>query len=171
MLKKISVVLMGSIVALVIGFFFIGVFIPSVEYTTTIEIDKPRDVTWRVMRERKDWILGFKSLEQVAGSPDQVGNRTRISVVRDGNEFTFDSELKQIRPPEMAETELTNDMLVHDAIVDLSEHDGKTTVVSNEKITGSNLFYRSLFALFKSRITATSVKNFEGLKRVVESEN
>jgi len=171
MLKKITVALIGIIVVLVIGFFCIGVFVPSVEYSTTVEINGPRDVTWRVLRERKDWIYGFKSFEQVGGTPDQVGSRARIWVIRDGNEFTFDSELKQIRPPEMAETELTNDMLVHDAVVNLSEHDGKTRLVSNEKITGSNLFYRSLFALFKSRITATSLKNFEGLKRVVESEN
>jgi len=171
MIKKIIITLIGVIVVLFVAFFCIGAAVPSVEYTTTVEINKPRDVTWRVLRERKDWIYGFKNIEQISGAPDQVGSRARITVVRDGSEFTFDSELKQVRPPEMAETELKNDMLVHDAVVNLSENDGKTTIVSNEKITGTNLLYRSLFAIFKSRITATSTKNFDGLKQVVESEN
>jgi len=170
MIKKIVVTLIGLIIILVVAFFCIGVFVPSVEYTTTVEINKPRDVTWRVMRERKDWIYGFKNFEQVSGTPEQVGSRARIWVIRDGNEYTFDSELKQIRPPEMAETELKNDMLVHDAVVSLTENNGKTTLVSNEKITGANLLYRSLFALFKGRITATSAKNFAGLKQAVETE-
>lgn len=169
MIKKIIITLIGIIVILVVAFFCVGAVIPAVEYTTTVEINKPRDATWRVMRERKDWIYGFKNFEQLSGAPDQIGSRARILVVRDGREYTFDSELKQIRPPEMAETELTNDMLVHDAVVNLSENGGKTTIVSNEKIIGTNLFYRSLFALFKSRITATSAKNFEGLKQAVES--
>ena len=169
MIKKIVGTLIGLIVILLVAFFCIGVFVPSVEYTTTIEINKPRDVTWRVMRERKDWIYGFKNFEQLSGAPEEVGSRARIWVVRDGNEYTFDSELKHIRPPEMAETELKNDMLVHDAVVNLTENDGKTALVSNEKITGSNLFYRSLFAVFKARITATSEKNFQGLKQAVEA--
>ena len=170
MIKKIIITLIGIIVVLFVAFFCIGAVVPSVDYTTTVEINRPRDVTWRVLRERKDWIYGFKNFEQISGTPDQVGSRARVTVVRDGNEYSFESELKQIRPPEMVETELKNDMLVHDAVVNLSDNDGKTTVVSNEKITGTNLLYRSLFALFRSRITATSAKNFEGLKQAVESE-
>ena len=169
MMKKIIFALIGIVALLIVVFLCIGIFVPSVEYTMTVEINKPRDITWRVMRERKDWIDGFKSFQQISGAPDQIGNRARVMVVRDGAEYTFDSELKQIRPPEMAETELTNSMLVHDATVTLTENNGKTTLVSNEKITGTNAIYRSLFALFRSRITATSAKNFAGLKQAVES--
>ena len=169
MIKKIIFSLIGIIALLVVAFLCIGMFVPSVEYTTTVEINKPRDLTWKVLRERKDWVYGFKSFEQISGVPNEVGSRSRIVVVRDGVESTFDSELKQIRPPEMAETELTNSMLVHDAVVKLTENNGKTTLVSNEKIIGTNPIYRSLFALFKSRITDISAKNFEALKQAVES--
>jgi hypothetical protein len=171
MIKKIVISLIGIIVVLVVAFVCVGVFVPSVEYTTTVEINKPRDVVWRVLRERKDWIYGFQSFEQISGSPNEVGSRSRVTVFRDGREYSFDSELKQVKPPEMAETELTNNMLVHDAVVNLTENSGKTTLVSNEKITGTNLIYRSLFALFKSQIAGVSAKNFDGLKQAVESEN
>ena len=168
-MKKVIIYLIGIIAVLVIGFLCIGIVVPAVEYTTKVEINKPRDLTWKVLRERKDWVYGFKSFEQISGIPSEVGSRSRIVVVREGVESTFDSELKQIRPPEMAETELTNNMLVHDAVVNLTENNGKTTLVSNEKITGTNPIYRSLFALFKSRITDVSAKNFETLKQAVES--
>lgn len=168
-MKKVILYLIGIFALLVIGFLCIGIFVPAVEYTTTVEISKPRDVTWKVLRERKDWIDGFKSFEQISGKPEEVGNRARVTVVRDGSEFIFDTELQDIKPPEMAMSELKNNMLVHDATVTLTENNGKTTVVSNEKITGTNPFYRSLFALFGARSKSISARNFEGLKRAVES--
>jgi carbon monoxide dehydrogenase subunit G len=170
-MKKVIFYILGIIVLLVAGFFSIGFVIPAVEYTTTIEIDKPRDFTWNVIRERKDWIYGFKSYEQVSGQPNAVGSRAKITVVRDGREMSFESELLDIKPPEMSVTELTNNMLTHDATVHLTENNGKTTIVSNEKITGRNAFFRSLFVLFRGSITSVSQKNFEGLKQAVESSN
>lgn len=168
-MKKVLVYLIGIIALLVVGFFCIGIFVPMVAYTTTVEINKPRDFTWMVLRERKDWIYGFKSYEQISGKPDEPGSRARVTVVRDGAEFTFDTELQAIKPPEMAATELKNDMLIHDATVTLTEKNGQTTIVSHEKITGTNAFYRSLFAMFGARSKAISAKNFEGLKQAVES--
>lgn len=168
--KKVIVYLLGFIVLLVIVFLCLGIFVPTIEYTTTVDIDKPRDTTWNVMRTRKDWIYGFKSLEPInGGGPDQVGSKAKLTVVRDGRETTFESELTAINPPEMVATRLTNQMLTHEAVVHLSEKNGKTKVVSNEKITGSNLFFRSIFFLFKGSILDISRKNFEALKQAVES--
>src|SRR5450631_1243090 len=149
-MKKAILYILGFVALLIAGFFCIGFIVPAIEYTTTIGINRPRDFTWNVIRERKDWIYGFKSFEQVSGQPNEVGSRARIIVVRDGREMYFDSELLAIKPPEMSVTELTNDMLTHDATVNLTENNGKTTIVSNEKITGKNAFLRSLFVLMKS---------------------
>ena len=168
-MKKVIVYILGFIFLLVVVFLCLGIFVPTIEYTTTINIDKPRDTTWNVMRTRKDWIYGFKSLEPISGEPDHVGSKAKLTVVRDGRESTFESELTGIKPPEMAATRLTNEMLTHEAVVHLSESNGKTTVVSNEKITGSNLFFRSIFFLFKGSIVDISNKNFEALKQAVES--
>ena len=170
-MKKVILYILGVVVLLVAGFFCIGIFVPAVEYTTTVEINKPRDFTWNVIRERKDWIYGFKSFQQVSGTPNEKGSLAKITVVRDGREMSFDSVLLDIKPPEMSVTELTNAMLTHDATVHLTENNGKTTIVSNEKIVGKNAFFRSLFVLFKSSITSVSRKNFEGLKQAVESSN
>ena len=169
MLKKIIIGLIGLVAILVAAFFSLGVLFPAVEYTTTVEINKPRDTTWQVMRERKDWIYGFKSYEQLSGTPDQPGSRARVTVMRGGRETIFDTQLIEIKPPEYAVTELTNDMLVHDATVHLTESGGKTTVVSDEKLAGKNAFWRSIFAIFRSQIVDTSRRNFEGLKQAAES--
>lgn len=168
-MKKAIIYILGVLLLLVIAFFAIGFFVPVIEYTTTVEINKPRDFTWQVIRERKDWVYGFKSFEQVSGTPNQVGSRAKITVERDGMESTFNSELLDIKPPEMSVTELTNDMLTHSATVHLTENNGKTMIVSDEKITGKNPFFRSMFVLFRGRITSVSQKNFEGLKQAVES--
>ena len=112
MLKKFIIGLLGIIVLLVAGFFCAGVLYPAVEYTTTVEVNKSRDVTWQVMRERRDWIYGFKSYEQLSGTPNETGSRARVTVVRDGRETIFDTELLDIKPPEYAVTQFTNDMNV-----------------------------------------------------------
>ena len=158
-------------ILLVAAFFGVGFAIPAVEYTTTVEINKPRDVTWQVMRDRKDWIYGFKSYEQLAGSPNETGSKGRVTVVRNGREMVMDSELVAISPPESATTRFTNDTLVHNATVQLTESNGKTTIVSNEKLEGTNAFWRSIFAIFKGMIVETSQKNFAGLKQAVEAAN
>ena len=36
-----------------------------------------------------------------------------------------------------------------DATLGLSESDGKTTIVSNEKLEGKNAFWRSILRIFK----------------------
>ncbi len=169
MLKKLALGLVVIIVLLVAAFFCVGMIVPAVEYTTTIEINKPRDVTWQIIRYRKDWIYGFKSFEQISGEPNQPGSKARVTVVRDGRETVFDTELLEIKPPEYSVNRLSNDMLTHDATVHLSEADGKTTVVSQEKLVGKNAFWRSIFAIFKGMIVDTSKKNFDGLKKAVEA--
>jgi hypothetical protein len=167
--KKLIIGLVGILVLLVGAFFCVGLLYPAVEYTTTVEISKPRDVTWQVMRDRKDWIYGFKSYEQLSGTPNEPGSRARVTVVRDGRETIFETQLLDIKPPEYVITQFTNDMLTHDATVILSETNGKTTIVSNEKLVAKNAFWRSIFAIFKGQIVETSRKNFEGLKLAVES--
>ena len=170
-MKKVLLYIVGIVLLLIAAFFSLGFIFPAVVYTTTIEINKPRDITWKIMRERKDWIYGFKSNEQLSGQPGEIGNRARVTVVREGNEMHFDTELLDIKPPEMSVTRLNNDMLTHEATVRLIENGGKTAITSDEKITGSNPFFRSLFVLVRGRITETSQKNFEGLKQVVETSN
>ncbi len=169
MVKKLIIGGVVIVILLVAAFFVAGLAVPAVEYTTTVEINKPRDFTWQVMRDRKDWIYGFKSYEQLAGSPNEVGSKGRVTVVRNGREMVMDSELIAIDPPESATTRFTNETLVHNATVHLSESNGKTTVVSTERLEGTNAIWRSIFAIFKGMIVDTSQKNFEGLKQAVES--
>ncbi|MBV9242313.1 MAG: hypothetical protein JO314_09925 [Acidobacteria bacterium] len=169
MIKKALIAVVLIIIVLVAGFICIGLVYPAVEYTTTVEINKPRDVTWQVMRERKDWIYGFKSYEQLSGAPNEPGSKGRVTVVRDGREMSMDTELIDVKPPESATTRFTSDGMVHNATVHLTESNGKTTVVSNEKLEGTNIIWRSIFAIFKSMIVDTSRKNFDGLKQAVES--
>jgi hypothetical protein len=168
-MKKAVISILVLIVLLAAAFFCIGMVSPAVEYTTTVEVDKPRDLTWQVMRNRKDWIYGFKSDEQLSGAPNQPGSRARLTVVRDGRETIFDTELFDIKPPEYSKTQFSNDMLVHTAAVRLTESGGKTTIVSDERLEGRNAFWRSIFAIFKGQIVDTSRKNFAGLKQAVES--
>ena len=169
MLKKLIIGLLVIVGLLVAAFFCMGILYPSVEYTTTIQVNKPRNVAWQVMRERRDWIYGFKSYEPLSGAPDQPGSRARVTVVRDGRETVFDTELLDIKPPEYAVTQFTNQTLVHNAAVQLSESGGKTTIVSTEKLEGKNIFWRSIFAIFRGSIVDTSRKNFDGLKQAIES--
>jgi carbon monoxide dehydrogenase subunit G len=168
-IKKLIIGIVVIVVLLIAAFFGVGLAVPAVEYTTTFEINKPRDVIWQVMRDRKDWIYGFKSYEQLGGTPNEPGSKARVTVVRDGRETVMESELIAIDPPESATTRFTNDMLVHNATVRLSESGGKTTIVSDEKLEGKNAFWRSIFAIFKGQIVETSRRNFDGLKQAVES--
>src|SRR5258708_36155759 len=105
-MKKVILYLLGIIVLLVVGFLSIGFFVPVVEYTTNVEINKPREFTWTVLRERKDWVYGFKSLEQISAKPDEDENHAKFSVERDGHDYAFDNALMYITPPDLVHTKL-----------------------------------------------------------------
>lgn len=171
--KKILLYLLVFILVLVALFFIIGWANPTVAFQTKVEIDKPREQAWKLfMDESKtgEWLEGFKSYETVSGAPGKEGSVFRITIVQDGQEFVVTETNTTVRPPEQYSFVVENDVLTSVVDVHLAESGGKTILTSDEKVTGKNIFWRSLFFWFKSMFQNSSQQNLNNLKRYIEKQ-
>lgn len=171
--KKIILYLFVFIILLVALFFILGFANPTLSYQTSVEVNKPRDQAWKLfMDETKtgEWIEGFKSFETVSGAPGKEGSVFRMTIVKDGQEFVMTETNTTVREPEQYSFTLENDVLTNVVDVRLAESSGKTTITSDEKITGKNIFWKSLFFWFYSTFKNGSQENLNNLKRFIERQ-
>lgn len=172
-LKKILLYLLVFIVVFAAIFFLIGVLNPSYSYQTKVEVAKPREQAWKLfMDESKtgEWLEGFKSFETVSGAPGKEGSVFRMTIVKDGQEFVMTETMTAIRAPEHYAFTLENDVLTNLVDIRFAESGGKTTITSDEKVTGKNIFWRSLFYWFRSTFQNGSQENLNNLKRYIERQ-
>lgn len=172
MIKKILLGLLSLILILIICFVAIGFVISDIQYNSTVEINKPRDIVWTILTDRtksKEWVVGLQSIETISGQPNEIGSKTKIVLNREGRIDEFTRELIDIKSPEKVSTKLESDYVSHELMIELTEVDGKTKLVSSEKLVGKNFFVRSLLPLMKSNIAGLSQKNFESLRKFAES--
>ena len=77
---------LGIILLLIIIFFLLGVFTPSVSYSSEITVDKSVTESWSVMQDESkldQWITGYVKSEQLSGTPGTVGAVSNIHVMND----------------------------------------------------------------------------------------
>jgi uncharacterized protein YndB with AHSA1/START domain len=171
--KKVLLYLLVFIILLVGLFFLIGALNPSYSYQTKVEINKPREQTWKIfMDESKagEWMEGFKSFETVSGAPGKEGSVFRLTIVQEGKEFVMTETNTTVREPEQYSFVLENDVLTNVIDIRLAESGGKTTITSDEKVTGKNIFWKSLFVWFHSTFKNGSQENLNDLKRYIEKQ-
>ena len=171
-MKKILLGLLGLIVLLVVGFFALGLIYPTVSYQTKIEINKPLDVSWNYFAEpknMKDWMLNFKSIETISGEPNTVGSKYKISFGDGGNEIVFIETMTEYKPKETVAFKLEHTMMTDDIKMKFSEENGKTILIQDDSIAGSNIFWRSLSVLMKSSFSDSAKTNLTNLKTQIEN--
>jgi carbon monoxide dehydrogenase subunit G len=171
--KKIILYLFLLLILLIAVFFVIGILNPSYAYQTSVEVNKPRDQAWTLfMDESKtgEWLEGFKSFETVSGAPGKEGSVFRLTIVQEGKEFVMTETNTTVREPEQYSFKLDNDVLTNLVDIRLAESGGKTTITSNENVTGKNIFWKSLFFWFHSTFKNGSQENLNNLKRYMEKQ-
>lgn len=171
--KKVLLVLVVAIILLAAVFFIIGILNPSYAYQTSVEVNKPRDQVWKLFTDESkagEWLEGFKGFETVSGAPGKEGSVFRLTITKDGQDFIMTETMTTIRPPEHYAFTLENDVLSNVVDFRFAESGGKTTITSDENVTGKNLFWKSLFFWFRSTFKNGSQENLNNLKRYIEKQ-
>jgi uncharacterized protein YndB with AHSA1/START domain len=160
---------------LAVGVFLLtGLFVPSVSYQSGVEINKPRDFVWRQFTDEsktKEWMPGFKRFETISGKPLEVGSKFKLVIESEGQEYELTETNTEIRAPELFGFNLENEVLKNEVTVTFTEQNGKTLLTQDEKVTGSNIFWRAMFFWMKSSLNENSKFALNRLKVFVESQN
>ena len=109
---SIATIIIGVILSLLVIFILIGVFIPEVKFTSTIVVNKPASVAWKIFMDDsklRDWLTGFKSAEHLSGKNNEPGSIYKmvfeekgkvfemietVTRVEENKEFSFDLDHK-----------------------------------------------------------------------------
>ena len=169
---KILFIIIGILLTLAAAFFAVGLFFPSVAYQTTVEIDRPLDVSWNYFTDEKnmpDWLPGFESIETLSGKPNEVGSKFLLRINENGSKMEFTETVTEFKPRELFAFTLEHSMMTNNVRVKFTEKDGKTIVTQEEKLVGANIFWRSffVFAITVSKSNARQV--LEKLKANIEN--
>ena len=173
---KILKYILYGIILLVLLFLSFGLFNPSVSYGHEIKVDKPLNETWAVTQDETkypEWLEGFQSMELISGERMEEGSQYKI-IVNPGEgqpDFEMIETLKAIKEFEFVDMHFVSDFMDFEQKMFFSEVDGKTSVRSDSKVIGKNIFTKSMFSImetFGGSFQKQEAKNMEALKKVIE---
>jgi uncharacterized membrane protein len=162
----------GGFIVLLAGFLLIGVFIPTVNYETKIEIGRPVNETFAIFKNDTNlgrWMVGFQSLERLEGEAGQAGSLYKVNVLQNGKKFEIMQRIVDREDNRSLIYELDNETL--NSHVEMKFNDiglGRTQLVIKNKLRGKTMLLRSVFPFFKSAFRESDEINYEQLKRMME---
>lgn len=164
--------IVGAIVVLSITFLSIGFIIPEVTYENKVFVGKPVGHTFQVFNnpnKLKDWITGFKKISHVSGFPNEVGSQWALTVEENGEEITMIEEITAYELDKLFAFKLDNDVLTTHVEIRFERVGTGTAIIVNNRVIGKNIFFKSLFPLYKSHFAEMTQVDYEKLKNVVET--
>ena len=167
---KILKYLIILLAVLIIGFFALGFLRPTVEYSSTIVVDKPIEEAWAVMSDESrvsEWLKEVKRMEHVSGTPNTVGAVSNIYVDENGEEMMMKETIQKFNPPNQIAMNFHMDMMDMDYEMILKEKDGKVEITSNSITKANSLIFKSILAIVPSMMKAQEDINMNNLKKVI----
>lgn len=162
----------GIIVAIVVIFLSIGVFVPTVSYELKITVKAPLDKSFSVFVDDSrmgEWFTGFVSYELISGEPGTVGSIHRVVIEENGKELVSTEEVIAYIENQRYAFTLDNDLESAEIDVRFSGDITGTEITIMTETTGKNIILRSLMALLKPMFVDMAQRNYTQLKEIIES--
>ena len=166
-----------AVVAIVLLFFAVGLFNPSIQYGHEITVEKPVEEVWAIVQDESkydQWLEGYQGMELIEGRPNEVGSKYKVVV--DPGEGQAECEmiqtLKALEEFNQGQLHYDSDFMDMDQHYTFSESNGQTTFSTQADVRPKGMMMRSMFALMEmlsGSFTAQETKNIEALKKVIEA--
>ncbi|NRB51678.1 MAG: SRPBCC family protein [Saprospiraceae bacterium] len=166
-----------AVVAIVLLFFAVGLFNPSIQYGHEITVEKPVEEVWAIVQDESkydQWLEGYQGMELIEGRQNEVGSKYKV-VVDPGEgqaEFEMIQTLKALEEFNQVHLHYDSDFMDMDQHYTFSESNGQTTFSTQADVRPKGMMMRSMFALMEmlsGSFTAQETKNIEALKKVIEA--
>lgn len=161
-----------TVVALVISFFGLGLFVPSFDYASVVTVNASPENCWAALQDSsrmKNVMPGLVRITLKRGEHLKAGAEYEI-VIRQDKIYIMQETLKEVRPPEWAAYELTNDVMTSVYHYQLIPKSSQTEIHNLYQVTGNNLVWKSILFLSKSYLQQASQLQLDMLKKEIESE-
>ena len=170
---KILKIIAGAIAAIFIVYLLIGVFVPTVNYTTEVEVNKSLKESWGVFSDESkvnDWVTGITSMELLEGTKGTVGAKTKLNMEQNGEPFDLIEEILEVKKEEKCAIKYDNEMMTQNVDINFSAKDENTTVIKvNSTVEGKGMMVKPMFAFMKGSIKKVSDGMYGRLKELIEN--
>ena len=169
---KILKYVLGFIAILVIAFFAMGIFIPEINYSTEVEVNKPLKEAWAVFQDDSktaDWVEGMKSIELIEGTEGEVGAKYKLVIEQDEEVMEMTETITALKAEKMLGLAFDSDVMNSDVAMHFTAKDENTTLIkADSDVRGKGIFWKSLLALSKSSMASHDAKMYGNLKTLIE---
>ena len=170
-MKFVKFTLIG-LIGITLAFLSLGLFHPTVQHENQVEINAAIEKSYTIFMAdslRSEWLIGYVGYEILSGTPNTAGFRYLITFENEGQTYQMIEEVKNIKENENYIFDMETDLFTGTVEVYFEGNKENTTMKVYSSISGSNIFYRSMFYLMKSVFQKQSQMNYDLLKRVIES--
>ena len=172
-LMKVLKIIAGAIAVLFLIVFMVGVFVPKIDYTNEVEINKPLKESWAVFNDENkvnDWVMGIKSTELIKGEKGKTGAITKMNMEQDGRAFELMEEILEMKKEEKYAAKYYNEMMLQTAEVNFKSKGENATVISvNSEVAGKGMLNKLVFAFMGGAVKKTSDEMYDRLKTLIEN--
>ncbi|MBY0436337.1 MAG: SRPBCC family protein [Cyclobacteriaceae bacterium] len=160
-----------TVLSLVAIFIAVGLAVPSFSYEASVVVNAPPQKCWSVLHDTsrmKRWMNGFQRLTLTSGEWMKPGSSYEI-VLQQDKLYAMPEKLIDLKEPEWATFQLTNDVLTSDYTFRLTGQGLKTEIRAAYKVTGTNILWRSILFLSKSYLQKEAQKQMDLLLLEIET--
>ncbi|MCB0278184.1 MAG: SRPBCC family protein [Calditrichaeota bacterium] len=161
------------IIALLVIFLLIGVFVPQFSYRSKITVNKPVEHAFAVFTNpdlMSNWMLGLQSIETVEGEPETVGSKFKFSFVQNGEHIEIVETITEFVKNHKYSIDIDAEpMIAHTEISFNAIDSNQTEIIADTEVNGKNMLWRSVLALSQSYFQENSDIQYQQLADLIES--
>lgn len=162
-----------AVLALFATFFMVGMLNPTFDYSSSIEVNAPVEKSWQVFMDESrlgDWLEGFESITPINETEGIVGSTYRVVFNQNDDPITMTETVSDYEENSKYALLVENEDIATQSVVYFERNGDKTIIRSENTVNPKGLMNQSVFYLFKSVFQNHSDKNYENLKRIIESQ-
>ncbi len=170
-MKKIFWILL-ALVVLIVLFFSVGLVKPHIQYESKVTVERPVDRSFIVFidgSKMDQWLTGFKGIQLVSGMPNFPGSIFNLTLEINGREVTLKEEVLDFRWNELFSVRIQHDFMTIENVNEFVAEGMKTEITATYRLTGKNIFWRSVLVFSRGKMKQRAQNDFDSLKRVIES--
>ena len=170
-IKKFLKPVLIVILVLAVLFFCLGLFIPSITYESKVTVSKPVETSFGVFTNAfklSDWITGLKGIAWISGNQNEVGSKWKFIVRQNGRDLELIQTLKAFKQNELFFTNADNELFNDDVEVKFISKGTSTEIIATSRLTGKNIFWKSVLAVGQLHLASNDQKMYDKLKEVIE---
>ena len=171
MVNKILKTILGLMGIFFLVFLLAGIFISSVQYETSVTVNKPLEEVWTKFNDfdqLDQWIHEIKHIKPLKETPDKVGSQYSLTIKNDGGDLIMLETITNYTPMESVSLHYEVGNMLKDDAYTFTDNGHFTIIHGHHTCRGNSYIFRCLFAFFKGMFKKTDQKYMNQFKSWVE---